>query len=58
MAASFLAAMPTWRNFDPMPVLASDDKEKRHASAAEGENDGHDETAHEDDDGVDEMFDR
>ena len=26
MAASFLAAMPTWRHFDPMPVLAQDDE--------------------------------
>ena len=29
MAASFLAAMPTWRHFDPMPVLAADDKKKQ-----------------------------
>jgi hypothetical protein len=26
MAASFLAAMPTWRNFDPMPVLAHEEE--------------------------------
>ena len=41
-----------------MPVLASDDKEKRHATAADSENDRDNKTAHEDDDGVDEMFDR
>ncbi|MGB5669176.1 MAG: VCBS domain-containing protein, partial [Sedimenticolaceae bacterium] len=29
MAASLLAAMPTWRHFDPMPVLAADDKKKQ-----------------------------
>jgi VCBS repeat-containing protein len=29
MAASFLATMPNWRHFDPMPVLAADDKKKQ-----------------------------
>ena len=57
MAASFLAAMPTWRNFDPMPVLASDEKEKRPGSPADDEHDSHEETeAH--DDRVDDMFER
>jgi VCBS repeat-containing protein len=34
MAASFLAAMPTWRYFDPMPVL-SEDKKRNQATVAE-----------------------
>jgi hypothetical protein len=33
MAASFLAAMPTWRNFDPVPILTED--EKSHKPVAE-----------------------
>ena len=37
MAASFLAAMPTWRNFDPMPVLVADDGEHDDADDAEQE---------------------
>jgi hypothetical protein len=39
MAASFLAAMPTWRHFDPMPVLAADDEEKRRSEAVDGDAD-------------------
>ena len=54
MAASFLAAMPTWRNFDPMPVLAADDKKKQHTIAEDEEQS----TTAGDDDRVDEMFDR
>ena len=54
MAASFLAAMPTWRNFDPMPVLASDEKEKRNNAVADSDR----RVPDHDDDDVDEMFDR
>jgi hypothetical protein len=36
MAASFLAAMPTWRHFDPLPVLTRDD-EKKQASVADAD---------------------
>lgn len=28
MAASFLALMPMWRHFDPMPVLSADEKDR------------------------------
>ena len=37
MAASFLAAMPTWRHFDPMPVLAEDRKRNQAAVADDEE---------------------
>jgi VCBS repeat-containing protein len=51
MAASFLAAMPTWRHFDPMPVLAADDK-RRDDDAADGPGESpEDET-------VDELFEK
>jgi VCBS repeat-containing protein len=35
MVASFLAAMPAWRTFDPMPVLAADDEEDKRAANSE-----------------------
>jgi hypothetical protein len=38
MAASFLAAMPTWRHFDPMPVLA-EDKGRKGAAVSDAEDD-------------------
>ncbi|MCP3666530.1 MAG: hypothetical protein GY696_29195, partial [Gammaproteobacteria bacterium] len=28
MAASFMAAMPMWLNFDPLPILAAKKKKK------------------------------
>lgn len=34
MAASFLAAMPTWRHFDPMPIL-SEDRKRNQATVAD-----------------------
>jgi VCBS repeat-containing protein len=34
MATSFLAAMPSWRHFDPLPVLA-EDKKRNQASVAD-----------------------
>jgi hypothetical protein len=33
LVASFLAAMPAWRQFDPMPILAADEKSQREFSA-------------------------
>jgi VCBS repeat-containing protein len=49
MAASLVAAMPSWRNFDPMPVLAAEDEECA--------GDGDDERALEEEDNeVDELF--
>ncbi|MCB1923306.1 MAG: VCBS domain-containing protein, partial [Gammaproteobacteria bacterium] len=58
MAASFLAAMPTWRHFDPMPVLSAK-QEKDKASVDDQDNDfpNEDEDAQEDRK-VDAMFDR
>ena len=52
MAASFLAAMPSWRNFDPMPVLVADDKARR------GNNEGKDELPEDEDNDakVDDLF--
>jgi hypothetical protein len=47
MAASFLAAMPTWRNFDPMPVLAADDEKP---------DDGDDKELEREDKTVDDLF--
>ena len=38
MAASFLAAMPTWRHFDPMPVLA-EDKGRKDKAVSDAEDD-------------------
>jgi len=35
IVASFLAAMPTWRTFDPMPVLARDEEDKRRVREAD-----------------------
>jgi len=35
IVASFLAAMPTWRTFDPLPVLARDEEDKRHVRDAD-----------------------
>ena len=37
MVASFLAAMPTWRSFDPMPVLAADEAAKDMAEVDDDE---------------------
>ncbi len=48
MAASFLAAMPTWRNFDPMPILAADDEDEEANEDKEGEE--------REDEKVDELF--
>jgi VCBS repeat-containing protein len=36
MAASFLAAMPTWRHFDPMPIL-SEDRKRNQTTVADDE---------------------
>jgi hypothetical protein len=35
MAASMLAALPTWRHFDPMPVLSADEKKKQAPASTE-----------------------
>nr|MDJ0741089.1 VCBS domain-containing protein [Gammaproteobacteria bacterium] len=56
MAASFLAAMPTWRSFDPMPVLAADDEKKRRTVGDAADDD--DDAEEQDDAKVDRMFDR
>ncbi|MCP5421404.1 MAG: cadherin domain-containing protein [Chromatiaceae bacterium] len=57
MAASFLAAMPAWRNFDPMPVLAADDQKKRANTHDDGDAEDRDQEAV-DENSVDAMFDR
>lgn len=58
MAASFLAAMPTWRNFDPMPVLSAK-QEKDKASVDDQDNDSPNEGEDaQEDRKVDAMFDR
>jgi VCBS repeat-containing protein len=56
MAASFLAAMPTWRHFDPMPVLAADDKKQQGAAAADAEDGASD--ASEEETKLDDLFER
>ena len=57
MAASFLAAMPTWRNFDPMPVLAAEDERKVKPGSEDSAT--NEKTEREDDDRkVDAMFER
>ncbi len=56
MAASFLAAMPTWRHFDPLPVLTEDKgrKDKTVTGAKDDESpDGNDR-----DTSVDDLFER
>jgi hypothetical protein len=55
MAASFLAAMPTWRHFDPMPILSADEKKRQHA--VEGDNDA-DENEQEEEERLDQVFGR
>ena len=56
MAASFLAAMPTWRHFDPMPVLAADDKKQQDAAAGDAEDGASD--ASEEETKLDDLFER
>ncbi|MGB5495499.1 MAG: hypothetical protein WBM97_13590, partial [Sedimenticolaceae bacterium] len=62
LAASFLAAMPTWRHFDPMPVLTEDDESR--ATLSNDDDDDDDVArdtpaqAHTDEDAVEELFDR
>jgi hypothetical protein len=61
MVASFLAAMPTWRNFDPMPILASDEKEKRAKAIADDDRQMPDDDRQmpdDRDDEIDKLFDR
>jgi VCBS repeat-containing protein len=55
MAASFLAAMPTWRHFDPMPVL-SENKERKPVADLDDEDEKPD--TRQDDKIVEDMFDR
>jgi VCBS repeat-containing protein len=55
MAASFLAAMPTWRHFDPMPVLS--ENKSRQLKPGEGEED-EDPDTRKTDKVVEDMFDR
>ncbi len=60
LAASFLAAMPTWRQFDPMPVL-TEDEESRATVSNEKNGEEIDETlvlADSDEDAVEELFER
>ena len=62
LAASFLAAMPAWRHFDPIPVLTEDD-ESRQMIAEADESDDSDEAGEtlkqvdSDEDAVEELFD-
>jgi VCBS repeat-containing protein len=55
MAASFLAAMPTWRHFDPMPVLS--ENKSRQLKPGEGEED-EDPDTRQTDRIVEDLFDR
>ncbi len=57
MVASFLAAMPTWRNFDPMPVLGADEARQK-AAASDSDKTLKDADENEEDAKVDAMFDR
>ena len=57
MVASFLAAMPTWRNFDPMPVLSADEKKKGQKDLIAGESD-EERQQREADEKVDRLFER
>ena len=52
MAASFLTAMPTWRHFDPMPILGADEKAQQDAATGEAEDDDERSKA------VDDLFER
>ncbi len=56
MAASFLAAMPTWRHFDPMPVLA-EDKGRKDKAVRDAEDDESPDGADKDT-SVDDLFER
>jgi len=59
MAASFLAAMPTWRNFDPVPILTEEDK-LREATVSDQDGDDASDTpgGKEKEAEVEELFDR
>ena len=57
MAASLLAAMPTWRNFDPMPVLSSEDGDEHEGGGFEADSDFRPNIG-EQDSHVDELFER
>ncbi|MGB5493762.1 MAG: hypothetical protein WBM97_04705, partial [Sedimenticolaceae bacterium] len=62
LAASFLAAMPTWRHFDPMPILTEDEESR--ATLSDDDDDDDDVAgdtvvqANMDEDAVEELFDR
>jgi hypothetical protein len=60
MAASFLAAMPTWRHFDPMPVLSEDDEPRQMIADVNDSEEASDSLsqADSDEDAVEELFDR
>jgi len=58
IVASFLAAMPTWRNFDPMPVLARDEEDKKRLCEADDADTEKSESEIESEAKVDAMFDR
>jgi len=57
MAASFLTSMPTWKNFDPMPILGADEK-KRQGAAEGGDQSGENEQGDEEEEHLDRMFGR
>ena len=56
MAASFLTAMPMWRNLDPMPILGEDNKKRQDGMSGEQDCDSPDDE--ERDGSVDALFER
>ena len=56
MAASFLAAMPTWRHFDPMPILSAD--EKKQQGTVEGDSHAGENEQADEEERVDRLFGR